>query len=230
MKSLHLTTWLILMALLSACIEENKNQIQHSAPTPPPTLWLLINDISKSDEYLVLPDHFVKDLITKNASRGICLAGLFIQSNSTRQIPLQSELIKIDTLEVEGNYLERGKAINSNHQLKEHHAQALDLITEGLNDFVLHAKEEQWTDVDGGLWLAKILLNQVQFERYEKNVLVLSDLLQDLPLRNNHIKSIDFPLGTKVFLMGVNPGVNYKKIFPNNEVILISNHQAITSN
>jgi hypothetical protein len=219
---------LALMTILSSCIPyEVEEGVVESQPKP--VLWVMVNDVTRSDPHLEIPPSFIPKLITKNAYRGIKIGSILISSNSSTQIPFITDLIHIDTSELTGNYIERSRYSKGNYNIKMDFHRMLDSVSRTINAITLIPKTEDWTDVDGALRLLKILTEEEQFSDYEINVLINSDLLQDLPQSQNP-KPIIFLPKVKLYCLGASPKVNLSKLFPLNKVYLISNSQAITTN
>ena len=147
---------------------------------------VLLYDISKSnDSYAVLKDEHLIQLFYRIAfNGGGKIYGYHIKTYSGKQEGFEYDVPRFDTLELIGNPYQ----INNRKKQNISICKKMEVVR---NNFVSQAatylivpKDENFTDLKAALRLAKIALEQNNFNQWNKHLLIISDGLNDLPPNN----------------------------------------------
>lgn len=192
------------------------------------TFLILVNDISQSNDYLEIKPAHVQALIGKYGKQGgVQMTGILIQSNSTRQQTVCTDFIRLDTMEVSGTWLIAKQTSKKNEAIKVAYTNQLRTASELITAKILLPRDHQYSDVKGALRLAKIAAEHPDYQNANIRVVILSDLLHDVPGQKPHLEPMVFPPNVEIILIGNAPGIDCQKIFPKNKVMQMTNFQSL---
>jgi hypothetical protein len=219
-------TFLLLISfLLASCQLDDPGP---AAPQAPPLLVLLLNDVSGSAAHLSLPPEEVTMMIlTDSLRKSIQLAGIVINGESSRQTPYFGHVVKPGFRKLSGRETIYERAAIEDHNDKERlrFASAARLEADSLLSHLNMPRTDSLTDLNGALRHAQKLCSQPGFSRHEIRMILVSDLLHDLPA-NPRQQSFAFPPNVTIYLIGRNDEVRIETIFPDNEVVELTAFRA----
>ncbi|NUO01125.1 MAG: hypothetical protein HUU01_10980 [Saprospiraceae bacterium] len=219
-------TFLLLISfLLASCQPDDPGP---AAPQAPPLLVLLINDVSGSAAHLSLPPEEVTMMILTDSLReSIQLAGIVINSESGRQTPYFGKTIRpgLGMLTGRETIYERAAIEKHNDKMRQQLASAAQMETDSLLSHLNMPRADSLTDLNGALRHAQKLCAQPGFSRHEIWMILVSDLLHDLPASPRQ-QSFAFPPNVTIYLIGRNDEVRIETIFPENEVVELTAFRA----
>ncbi len=199
-KTVQITVLVIIgLVFITGCgFQENKQQ-----EVKPKKLVVLLYDISKSnDKYAILLESHLKKLFARIAFDG---GGKFysylIQSNSIEQEGFEYIIPSFDTLQLMGNpYQIKNRAKKNAETLKHYKESVSQFITVSKKELLKH-KNEQFTDLQNAIQLAKVTLNQSIYKDWSKTLIIISDCKNDLPPTDGEDKMKPVDLTSKVVLV-----------------------------
>jgi hypothetical protein len=185
------------------------------------SLLIIINDISKStDEFLIFSESHIKTLLRQlGENGGAKVYGLLIKSNSNKQEPIRAIVPIMNTINGRGsNRIMKAKIQRHNEDVLNSFESEIQTSSRELCNGLLVPKDEDYTDINGALEIVNLILDQSHAE--DKKVLILSDMINDLPGG----KDVD-PISTSINdseaeLLFVRPNndVDLPSLFPSNQI------------
>ena len=154
------------------------------------------------------------------------LYGLHIKTNSTKQEPYSISINSLDTLPLKGNRIQVGHIKQKNKLLFEAFETGRNSFITNSSNALIKNKIEKFSDVQNALLLVKQIVNMPEYATWKKNILIVSDMENDLPPVDglDILNPVDF--GAKVNVGVVRPSnrVQLNKIFPK---LTITNYSTI---
>ncbi len=227
-------TALALSSLATPALQDFANDPAPASPQTPvpgntqPTLFIFVNDISKSNYYLQVTPAQVRVLLYKyGKAGGVRMEGILIRSNSLTQQPVSTSLIRLDTQKVEGTWLAAKQVQKKNKALKAAFDTQVEKATELIAKKILLPRNQQYSDVNAALRLAKITAEQPNYKDFKIRLVITSDLLHDVPGQKSQPAPLTLPAHVEIILIGNAPEVEFKKVFPKNKVTQLTGFQAL---
>lgn len=146
---------------------------------------ILVYDLSISTDHIaVLNKEHITKLIEKIAMNGGgVIYTVKIISNSTVQDPQKTEIPALNLKKLQGNQYQRknieainAKRVNEFNNIKSQ-------LVNSVSNKILFKKTENFSDIDNAFYLTSKLLDNVFYSSYNKKVIIISDLINDLPPR-----------------------------------------------
>jgi hypothetical protein len=214
-------TILLLFALIHSGCAHQPVQTEPIEDVPP-LLYLLINDVSGSAKHLVYASAVMSTLLARDTLRpAIQVAGVRTLANSYLQTPYVSQLLKPSLQLVDGTIYERQETETLNERLRSIYRDSCQSVVRDLSEYLNLPRDEKHTDITGALFLAAQMANQPNFKDYEIRLIILSDMIQDLP-RPRKVEPIEFPVNTRIFIVGKSPGVDIESLIKKDGIIYLS--------
>ncbi len=188
--------------------------------TPPakPQLFVVVYDISLSNEsYAILSKgHFESIYTYMGYNGGGKVYGLFIQSNSDKQEPVNYVIKALDTAIVRGNKVQASNIRKKNRKLLEGFESGRESFVVNASAAMLKEKTEKFSDVQNAMLLARQIVSMPEYASWDKSILIISDMVNDFPPRDgtDPLKPIDFGVDVKVGIVRPSNNVNLIGIFP----------------
>jgi len=205
---------LLLMLLMGACVTKTAKE----NPVKKKTLFILVYDISKSNEsYAILnKGHFESVYTNMGHNGGGKMYSLHIQSNSDRQEPANFLINALDTAVERGNRVQASNIRKKNRTLIEGFISGREAFVSKASEIMLKEKTEKFSDVQNALLLAKQIVNMPEYASWEKCIIIVSDMLNDLPPRDgiDPLKPVDFEVNVKIGVVRPSNRVNLGEVFP----------------
>lgn len=226
MKHMKRYTAILVLSLVFAAACGVRKETKTSSSRP--AVFVLVYDISKSNESYALLDTMHLARIYENLGKGGggMFYGLLIDSYSAKQEPLQFTIPQLDTLFVKGNRIQQSNIAKKNVQRKA-------VFETGKGEFVSRAsvalmreKKEAFSDIQNALLLVKQIITRPDYADWDVRVLLVTDLLNDLPPVNgtDPLSSIDLPASTQIGVVRPSPKISLEKVFPN---LTVTNYATI---
>lgn len=188
----------------------------------PPLLYMLINDVSGSARHLVYAPAVMNTLLERDTLRpAIIVAGFKIQADSYLQTPYVSPLLRPFVQPLSGNIYQRQQTETQNETLRSMYHDSCKSAVRALSDYLNLPRDEKYTDITGALFLSAQMANQPNFKDYEIRLIIFSDMIQDLP-KPHQVNPIEFPVNTRIFIVGKSQGVDVESLIKNDGIIYLS--------
>lgn len=189
-------------------------------PTAPAVLNIVVFDQSSSANYIDCDTAELRRLTLVDAFESqVWNAGIRVLAKDSNQqevlldgpfhLPLMSE---------------EGRSIYQLNEIRTFNQEAQSGFEEKIKDYlslfddsILGTHNLAYSDVKGALQLVGILSRQQRFQAARIRLILLSDLLQDIP-GDHTLGSFIFPPHTKIYAVGVAPTVDLEKVFPENDL------------
>ena len=180
---------------------------------------ILIVDQSESFDYAHLSSSDLAQLISHDAqayTTWIAMVSV-LEAKSIEQPLLLEGPFLLDTL-LESNYsiYQHPKVQRYNQEKKGHFEQKLKSALEAYNKLIT-IKNRPYSDVNGALRYAERLANQQRFAEAKIRVIILSDLIHDLP-DESKLAVFHFPSRATIYPVSFNQIIDLNKVFPANLV------------
>jgi hypothetical protein len=183
-----------------------------------PQLFVLVYDISKSNEsYAILnKEHFEFIYTHMGHNGGGKMYGLHIQTNSDKQEPVSFTINTLDTVQVKGTKVQVSNIRKKNKKLMSGFEAGREVFVNNISTVMLKEKNEKFSDIQNALSLAKQIVSMPGYATWNKNILIISDMINDLPPRDgvDPIIPVDFGTEVKVGIVRPSNRVNLGVIFP----------------
>lgn len=220
----NLTYFLASFFLLSliACGNNSK-----TSPVQEPkfkSLIIFLYDISlTTDEYLALNEKHLTETYEHIASHGGGqFYALHIKTNSEKQDPIMMSIEPLDTLLIRGDFITQDKIRKHNAKLLQAHNYNKMGFLQSLKVNLLIEKNEKFTDLGNALKMAKMISEQNMYQGYEKNVVLISDCINDVKGGKNYYDPLSpFSFANDVLVSTIRPNtslVNVRELFPTNSL------------
>lgn len=181
-------------------------------------LFVVIYDISKSnDSYAFLkPENFSNIYTYMGNNGGGKLYGLLVTAKSNSQEPFSATISSLDTLKYKGNRIQIGHIKQNNYLLVNKFESGRSEFIERSAGALLKEKKEQFSDVQNALLLAKQIVNMPEYASWNKKILIISDMENDLPPTEGLDPLVPIEFGVNVTIGIVRPSnrIQISKIFP----------------
>jgi hypothetical protein len=173
----------------------------------PAQLVILVYDISISFDHLAHLDSSHLKSIFHNTSLqgGGRVYSLFIKERSDQQEPLGFDIPKLHLLARSGNAYQQTNRQKYNNRVLSVLSTSEEVFSEQLSQSLLVPRAAKWSDVENSLLLTATILSNSIYADHQKKVLILSDLIQDLPPIHGIDKMEAVPFGKDVAVYLVRP-------------------------
>lgn len=183
-----------------------------------PQLFVLIYDISKSNEsYAILNrEHFESIYTYMGYNGGGKMYGLHIQTNSDKQEPVSYTINALDTLKVRGNRVQASNIRKKNKKLVSGFEAGREGFVNSVSAEMLKEKNEKFSDIQHALLLANQIVSMPEYATWDKSILIVSDMVNDLPPRDgiDPLNPVDFGIKVKVGIVRPSSKINLGVVFP----------------
>lgn len=215
----YLSIILIISITLQGCSES-----RFAPPTKTSNLKLsvLVYDISIStDSYVMLTNNHIEKIYNSMGQNGGgTFYGLHVQSNSLKQDPVIVNVPALQQIEIKGNAYQQANRDRKNKQLAAEFENGKKEFCKTVSDNLILPKNHSFSDIKNSLEIACKILKNRTFERYEKSLIIISDMENDLPPNHgidkmspvyfdSDVKVIIVRPSGKVKIEEMIPGVNY---------------------
>jgi hypothetical protein len=188
----------------------------------PGKLVVLLYDITRSDgNYAIMNESNLISLFnTICHSGGGEFYGYLIKSNSDEQDPVRYKIPAFDTLQLSGNRYQINNQKMMNKKIIEAKKIELSVFLSSISSKLLVRKNESYTDIYHAMNLALTNLSQEKYGSYLKTLVIVSDLIQDLPGLNDKGlgSSYEIPEGVRILVVRPSPRIDLTRMFPENKV------------
>jgi hypothetical protein len=185
-------------------------------------LVVLLYDITRSDgNYAIMNEMNLVSLFNSIChSGGGDFYGYLIKSNSNEQDPVHYKVPAFDTLQLSGNRYQINNQRMMNKKIIEAKQKELSVFISSVSSRLLVRKNEPYTDIYHAMNLALTNLSQEKYSSYLKTLVIVSDLIQDLPgvKEPEFESSYKVPDGVRILVVRPSPGIDLKKVFPSGKV------------
>jgi len=214
---------LVLALLVISSCGTATHPTTESATLGKPILYIFINDVSKSNQWLQLSKKEVLDVVLQDSTsrQAIQLAGILIQENSSAQTPYLSQTLEPKMKACDGNVFERSAISQRNDILMKEYHHLGSLAVDSLLAHLEKPRKLLKSDINGALSLAITLASQPGYQDFEIRVVILSDLLQDTN-ENDVLNTFKFPQQTTLYLIGTSSTIDPEIVFPKNAVVKLA--------
>ena len=201
-------------------------EIQHTVKKVD-VLNIIVNDISQSDHWLELPPLDVLALLLSDSSRikSNQLAGILIDEQGMTQQLYLSEKIALELKSETGSIYDQVAAADGNKKMKERYRQRCQTIVDQFASRVVLPRTAVWSDVNQALEMAARLARLPCYKDHEIRLIVLSDLIQDMP-GHHRLKPALFPPNVTIYLVGLDDAVDASLVFPQNQTFVLPHFRA----
>ena len=221
-KIMQISVVVVLTTLVVGCIDtsSNNNVVQKKKQ-----LVVLLYDISGStDHHSFLMEQDLTTLFKKVSDiGGGSLSGYHIKKNSLQQDPYRVAIDALDTLSYKDNLFLDDEIQNSNRKTITTFDQHFkEMVDDALAKFV-KPKNESYTDVENALKLAKVDFEQPSFSKYAKTLIIISDLIEDLPSKRAESKNtftVEYENDIKIIL--VRPSLSHVECIKGQQPIIVN--------
>jgi len=180
-------------------------------------LLVLVYDISQSvDSYAILSPSSLENIYSSIGSKGGGkFYGVFIKTNSAKQEPITDSVSALELLEMKGNAYQRTNRERRNETL-------LAKFEAGKEQFMtstrklLVPKKEPFSDVRNALELARQIIEIPDYASWNKHLLIISDLENDLPPVNglDKMQPVIFKGDTHIGIVRPSKEISVSEIMP----------------
>lgn len=211
-------TALILAIFSIVACEKNPTELERKREEG---LIIIVNDISKStDQFLHFSEAHIYDILNGLGDKGGGkVYALLIKSNSNNQEALRVTVPDKNIIKNAGaNRIMKAKIQKRNEEVILDFENEILKSSEMLCENLIRAKSENFTDIDGALQLVNLILDQ--YDKGNARVLILSDMINDLP-GGKRIDPITVGINnSNAELLFVRPGnmVDLDTLFPSNNI------------
>jgi hypothetical protein len=183
------------------------------------TLVVVLYDVSKSvDKYATLKEDHLRTLFYSiGAKGGGEFYGYLIKSSSSEQDPFIWTIPRLDTLVLNGNRYQVNNQRKINDQKKKVFEEAFKGFLISAKESLIVGKNQLFTDLQNAFELAKTTLEQSSFDSHKKELVIISDCLQDLPERSG-LNNFEFPSNTEILVVRPSTKIELQELFPSNHV------------
>jgi hypothetical protein len=215
-KSIYIILAAIVLVLSSCSLDDEKSQI-NSINIKSKTVLVIVRDRSKSiKKYWDLDTtHLIKIYNKLGAESEGKIYGLFIQTNSTFQEPLTAIVPELDTLILQGSTIQRANRMRINVEyVKSFNKARNEFIT--ITRKLICSNDEDWSDVENALILSKQIIEMPNFESWNKTLLILSDMENNLGPNEGLDKMNPIIFKDDVAIAVIRPSdkINLEKVLP----------------
>jgi hypothetical protein len=215
--TITIIVFILKMILYPGCIFNDEPKLNNSTLSRSQTVLIVIPDISKSVEnYWNLDTTHLEKIYQKlGSSGGGIFYGLFIKTNSFKQEPVKVTVPTLDILPLHGNAIQKA----NRQRINMEHTKSFD---NGKDEFIaivnklIRPKDENFSDVDNALILAKQIFEMPDYKYWNKLLLVISDMEHDLPPKHGLDKMNPVKFNDNVTIAVVRPSskINLDQLLP----------------
>jgi len=183
-------------------------------------LNVIVYDQSESAKYVDCDTVEIEKLIRMDAHAAqVWVAGIrVLDKNSIQQKPIIKGPMHLDlTSEKEYSIYQSSEIQASNAITISNFREKLSHLLAQFDQQMLSIRDLPYSDIKGALQLTETLCQQARFKNASIRLIVLSDLLHDLP-GDKDMGSFSFPSNTTIYTTGVSPQVDLASVFPDNRV------------
>jgi len=183
---------------------------------------VMIYDVSIStDSYAILTNNHIEKIYSAmGRNGGGIFYGLHVQSNSLKQDPVIANVPALQQVEIKGNAYQQANRERKNKQLALEFENGKKEFCKTVSDNIVLPKNHNFSDIKNALEIACKILKNRTFDRYEKSLIIISDMENDFPPSHgidkmspvyfdNDVNVIIVRPSDKVKIEEMIPGVNY---------------------
>lgn len=185
-------------------------------------LVILIKDSSLSlRDYCAVDSGHVETLYTSIANEGGVVYALQVLSNSTLQEPLKSLVVKpLPERELIGNPYQNANIKKENEGIRVQQKQQRIEFFHSLEPIVGWNSSQSFSDIQGALQIAIGLCNNPTYAAFDKQVILISDCMHDLPPKHgsDKWKKVVLPHDVELILVRPDNRLQLTDIFEGNVI------------
>lgn len=191
-------------------------------------LNIVVNDISGSDAWLSLTKSEILALLLQDSCRSgsTQLAGICIDERGEKQTPFLSAEMGHIIQSLDVDIYEEAAARNFNKKSLAKYQVSCRNAADSFARHIILPRNAPYSNVNGALGLSLKLGTLPNYQNYLIRLIILSDLLQDMP-NGAPIGSFVFPPNTVVYVIGSSDELELKRIFPANKVVALPAFKAL---
>ena len=179
-------------------------------------LTILVYDISKStDAYAMLTNNHIENLyygIGQNG--GGKFYGLHIQTNSSKQDPVTTDVPALQQIAIKGNAYQQANRKRKNKQLSAAFENSKDTLVATAADMLMLPKNHNFSDIKNALEMARKIMENSEYDNYAKSLIIISDMENDFAPKQgiDKMKPVHFEGDIKVFIVRPSDKVKIEEI------------------
>lgn len=213
MRNLILLIVILWAGRLQVCTNAGITPAFRSASYPVPII--LVGDATLSDPFIQPDTTTLRILLSKYVFSGVELTVLNVQSDSYRQQPYYSDVIRVDTLPGSSNFIRNRRNRIENQRRIAQVEKVLQPVLDSCFNRLLLAHRHTRSDVSNALRLAAMAASNPAYKGRQVIVVIASDLQEDiLPGVPEVPHPVQFPSNVRILLIGHHPDIDLKRLFP----------------